>query len=398
MIQLPGPLALSTFRLEKLRDSLPGVRELAARYVYFVDLESPLTGSEKGVLDELIGTEALESRQDHQEQLIYVLPRTGTISPWSSKATDIVKICGLSPVNRIERGICYSLLGVEPFSDQELTAVAERLHDRMTETALISVVGAENVFAHHPPSPLQHVPLLAEGRHAIQSANESYGLALSEDEITYLVNKFTELGRDPTDAELMMFAQANSEHCRHKIFNAQWVIDGIPQEQSLFSMIRSTHAANQEGVLSAYSDNCAVFEGSEATRIVSHAETGEYALYQEPVHTLIKVETHNHPTAISPFPGAATGSGGEIRDEGATGLGGRPKAGLTGFTTSHLRLPEDEQPWEYSIGKPRRIASPLQIMLEGPIGGAAFNNEFGRPNIAGYFRTFEQPDSEHSSR
>ncbi len=391
MLQIPGPPAFSAFRLEKLRDRLPGAPGLTARFVYFIDLESSLTQPDRAVLDELLGAAVPDPQPDDAQQLIYIVPRTGTISPWSSKATDIARICGLSSVRRIERGISYSLSCARRMDDQQMAELGDRLHDRMTETVLLSCVRAEDVFTHHPPAGLQYIPLLNEGRQALESANQAYGLALSGDEIDYLVEKFGELGRDPSDAELMMFAQANSEHCRHKIFNAQWIIDGEQQELSLFAMIRSTHAASPDGVLSAYSDNCAVFEGREAARIVSHAETGDYDLYREPVHTLIKVETHNHPTAISPFPGAATGSGGEIRDEGATGLGGRPKAGLTGYTTSHLRLPGDEQPWEHSIGKPGRIASPLQIMLEGPIGGAAFNNEFGRPNIAGYFRTFEQP-------
>ena len=295
-------------------------------------------------------------------------------------------------MRRCERGIAYGFESDGALSAAELGAIAPLLHDRMTETILTRPVGPTDLFDKHAPRPLQRVPLKADGRAALEAANQALGLALSADEIDYLVAGFRELGRDPTDAELMMFAQANSEHCRHKIFNADWVVDGVEQGQSLFDMIRTTHATNPRGVLSAYSDNAAVVEGSVAGRVLADPDSGEYRLQREPVHTVMKVETHNHPTAISPFPGAATGAGGEIRDEGATGRGARPKAGLAGFTVSHLRVPGFEQAWDAGgLGRPRRIASPLQIMLEGPIGAAAFNNEFGRPNIAGYFRTFEQP-------
>ncbi len=265
----------------------------------------------------------------------------------------------------------------------------------MTETALSRPVTRRDLFDRHEPAPLRRVPLRSGGRAALKAANRELGLALSEDEIGYLAERYAELARDPTDAELLMFAQANSEHCRHKIFNASWIIDGVAQEQSLFDMVRTTHATNPRGVLSAYCDNAAVVEGSVVGRVLADPDSGEYRLQREAVHTLMKVETHNHPTAISPFPGAATGAGGEIRDEGATGRGARPKAGLAGFTVSHLRVPDFLQPWEAGDAqRPGRIASPLQIMLEGPIGAAAFNNEFGRPNIAGYFRTFEQPAGE----
>jgi len=285
--------------------------------------------------------------------------------------------------------VAYAIGADRLLTPDELSRVSESLHDRMTESVLFEAVRTEDLFVSHLPARLVSVPLLAEGRGALEQANRNLGLALSADEIDYLLEKFRELERDPTDAELMMFAQANSEHCRHKIFNATWVIDDQEQAHSLFDMIRSTHAASPHGILSAYVDNAAVMEGAPADRMVSHPGTGEYRLIAEPVHTVMKVETHNHPTAIAPFPGAATGSGGEIRDEGATGRGARPKAGLTGFSVSHLKIPDDFQPWEQSLGKPDRIASALKIMLEGPIGGASFNNEFGRPNIVGYFRTFE---------
>ena len=264
----------------------------------------------------------------------------------------------------------------------------------MMEVTFSALENAEVLFESHQPKPLTSVDILAGGRAALVEANVSLGLALAEDEIDYLVERFSQLQRNPTDVELMMFAQANSEHCRHKIFNAEWTIDGEAKDISLFNMIRNTHKVSPQGVLSAYSDNAAVFEGFEQPRLSPSAMTeetaGEYHYHIEPIHVLIKVETHNHPTAISPFPGASTGSGGEIRDEGATGRGGKPKAGLTGFSVSNLEIPGFEQPWETPYGKPERIVSALDIMIEGPLGGAAFNNEFGRPNLCGYFRTFQQ--------
>src|SRR4029079_14474850 len=325
---------------------------------------------------------------------IVIVPRFGTISPWSSKATDIAHVCGLDAVRRIERGIVWTLCAATPLTRAELEILAAPLFDRMTETALFARADAARLFAHEQTRPMRTVSL-AGGRDAPAQANVELGLALSDDEIDYLVTNFAALKRDPTDVELMMFAQANSEHCRHKIFNADWIIDGRKQPKSLFAMIRNTHAKNPAGVLSAYRDNAAVIEGPLGTRYFPNPENDVYGAVDEPIDILMKVETHNHPTAISPFPGAATGSGGEIRDEGATGRGAKPKAGLTGFSVSHLRIPGFEQPWETAplskeLGKPGRIVSALDIMNDGPIGGAAFNNEFGRPNICGYFRTFEQ--------
>jgi phosphoribosylformylglycinamidine synthase len=312
------------------------------------------------------------------------VPRLGTISPWASKATDIAHSCGLAHVVRIERGIAYRIAGEGAMDGR----VAAALHDRMTETVLGALDEADRLFRHFAPRPLATVPVLSSGRAALEQANGDMGLALSPDEIEYLLEVFRHIGRDPTDVELTMFAQANSEHCRHKIFNASWVIDGVPQDASLFGMIRTTHARHPQGTVLAYSDNAAVIEGREARRWFARPD-GRYAEHPELTHTLIKVETHNHPTAISPFPGAATGAGGEIRDEGATGRGAKPKAGLCGFSVSNLRIPGFEQQWERDFGRPDRIVPALAIMVEGPIGAAAFNNEFGRPNLAGYFRAFE---------
>jgi len=315
---------------------------------------------------------------------VIVAPRPGTISPWASKATDIAHVCGLDAIRRIERGIEYRL-AADGLPDPALLAP---LFDRMTEALFVDAAGLAALFAHAAPGVVRTVPR-AGGRAALDAANRELGLALSPDEIDYLVEAFDRLGRDATDVELMMFAQANSEHCRHKIFNADWIIDGVPQPKSLFAMIRNTHARAPRGVLSAYRDNAAVIEGTRGARWYAGPRGGVYQRSVEPIDIVLKVETHNHPTAISPFPGAATGAGGEIRDEGATGLGAKPKAGLAGFSVSHLRLPGLPQPWEARFGKPDRIASALDIMLEGPIGAAAFNNEFGRPNICGYFRNFE---------
>jgi phosphoribosylformylglycinamidine synthase len=314
--------------------------------------------------------------------MFLVVPRIGTISPWSSKATDIARNCGLAKVRRIERGTLYRVCGAP---GEARAALAAKLHDRMTETVLASVQEAAQLFVHVPPRPLGRV-----GVAALADANLRLGLALSEDELAYLREVFTRLARDPTDAELTMFAQANSEHCRHKIFNADWIVDGERQERSLFAMIRHTHAVQPAGTVVAYADNAAVMEGGAARRFYPDVD-GVYRVHEELTHTVIKCETHNHPTAIAPFPGAATGAGGEIRDEGSTGRGAKPKAGLVGFSVSHLRIPGAVQPWEArDPGKPHRIVSALEIMLEGPIGAAAFNNEFGRPCLAGYFRSFEQ--------
>ncbi|HEV7632118.1 MAG TPA: phosphoribosylformylglycinamidine synthase [Steroidobacteraceae bacterium] len=392
MLLLNGGPAHSAFRLAKLLELLrslePQVTTLQARYAHLVDLEKPLDPAGAALLRELL---AYGPRYDADApmtgELLLVLPRPGTTSPWSSKATDIAHVCGLTSLRRIERGIEYRVAAAAPLPPARLQQLAALLHDRMTEAVFLTVEDAGRLFLREEPRPLCTVP--RDGA-SLSAANAVLGLALSADEIDYLAASFARLGRDPTDVELMMFAQANSEHCRHKIFNADFIVDGVPQAKSLFAMIRNTHAVSPAGVLSAYRDNAAVIEGSMATRYFPDPHSGVYRASDEHVDILMKVETHNHPTAISPFPGASTGSGGEIRDEGATGRGAKPKAGLVGYSVSNLRIPGFEQPWEQDLGKPDRIASPLAIMLEAPLGAAAFNNEFGRPCINGYFRTFEQ--------
>ncbi len=383
---LRGAAAFSATRLariaESARQAAPGLKALDAEHWYFVEPDGELDTAELGRLKDLLGVPA-KLPAAPAGSLLLVTPRLGTISPWSSKATDIAKNCGFARLRRIERGIAFHAVG----GDRDV--LATRLHDRMTESVLGSVVAAEGLFRHVAPQPLTTIDILAGGRAALVVANGELGLALSEDEIDYLLDNFRKMGRNPTDVELMMFAQANSEHCRHKIFNATWTVDGEDQPLSLFGMIRETHKAHPGGTVVAYSDNASVIEGAIVRRFVP-GEGGVYAYVEETTHILAKVETHNHPTAISPFAGAATGSGGEIRDEGATGRGSKPKAGLCGFSVSDLNIPGYRQPWESAYGKPERIASALDIMIEGPIGAAAFNNEFGRPNLAGYFRTLEQ--------
>ena len=389
ILKLRGSLALSAFRLEKINARLQALdaRTVVQSGVYwhFIETERELHADETQVLQRLLTYGEPAGDAPHTSTPILVTPRLGTISPWSSKATDIARSCGLSAVRRIERGVLYHVLGVKKGAQ---TAVAAQLHDRMTETVLDSLDAADALFRHVAPRPLSTIALGGDGRAALMRANSEMGLALSDDEIDYLVDIFRKLERDPTDVELTMFAQANSEHCRHKIFNASWVIDGVSQDDTLFGMIRHTHAVNPQGTVLAYADNSAILEGRAAQRYFADAD-GVYRTHEELTHLIIKVETHNHPTAISPFPGAATGSGGELRDEGSTGRGAKPKAGLCGFSVSNLRIPGYTQPWEIDYGKPDRIVSALSIMLEGPIGAAAFNNEFGRPNLAGYFRTFE---------
>ncbi len=423
-----GKSALSTFRLDKLRTALAATRSGVTledtRHCYFTELSTALSPSAELLLDRLLGLDkgAGEPQSAGKAQKLLVVPRLGTISPWSSKATDIAKHCALPQVKRIERGVVYYLKSKsgKALSEAEKQAVLPLLHDRMTESVVFDIADIEErIFKHGTPQPLSSVDILKGGSAALEVANRELGLALSADEIEYLVENFNKLGRNPTDVELMMFAQANSEHCRHKIFNADWIIDDEQQAISLFGMIRNTHKLHPEGTVVAYSDNSSVIEGAEIERFYPRADGG-YAFSKELTHTLMKVETHNHPTAIAPFAGAATGSGGEIRDEGATGTGSKPKAGLVGFSVSNLNIPGFVQPWEKydplpsplpegegtgslpspsgrgaggegtSYGKPARIASPLQIMIDGPLGGAAFNNEFGRPNLAGYFRTFEE--------
>ncbi len=402
MLILRGSPALSPFRLQKLLEGLTAAgfpaRAISAEFVHLAEIEGDLTVAQRAILDRLLTYGPRRSAAAVTGLLQVVAPRPGTISPWSSKATDIAHICGLTNVRRIERAIAYTVaidnaalrppLHVVPAT--QLALLRARLHDRMTQVVFPDLDSCAALFRHESPRPATTVPILAKGRAALVEANTALGLALAEDEIDYLVAAFTKLGRDPHDVELMMFAQANSEHCRHKIFNATWEIDGLRKDKSLFQMIKNTYQLHADGILSAYKDNAAVLVGTRGGRFFADPRTNEYVTSEEDIHLLCKVETHNHPTAISPFPGAATGSGGEIRDEGATGRGAKPKAGLVGFSVSNLRLPGAIQPWEKDHGKPGRIVSALDIMIEGPLGGAAFNNEFGRPAINGYFRTFEQ--------
>ncbi len=398
VIALPAGPALSGFRLQHLRAQLrqAGLQPSAVetQHFYLVGCLEPPAGVAMDSLGRLLGDVGNWLPVDPVEQRLYVVPRLGTTSPWSSKATDIARVCELDFLKRLERGRLYVLRGL---SAPLPAPLLHSLHDPMTETVLTDQAALAHVFDVPSARPLRTVDVLGGGREALARANREWGLALSDVEIDYLVTSFGKLGRNPTDAELMMFAQINSEHCRHKIFNAEWTLDGAPQPLSLFEMIKQSHRASPEGVLSAYKDNAAVVQGARATRFFPDAE-GRYREFAEDVHILMKVETHNHPTAISPYAGAATGAGGEIRDEAATGRGARTKAGLCGFTVSNLRIPGFVQPWEPDHGKPAHIASALEIMLEGPIGAAAYNNEFGRPNLAGYFRSFEMvvPANGHS--
>ena len=391
-----GASALSDFRiaqvLPRLAEISPQIQGIAARFVHLVATSAPLNDAQKQTLSALL-TYGEPYAGPTDGPVIVVSPRIGTVSPWASKATDIARNCGFA-VRRVERLTEYrlalksSLLSSAKLTEQQLGQVAAVLHDRMTESAMPSRDEAAALFTALDPAPMEHVDVLGGGRAALEAANKAWGLALAEDEIEYLVNAFNGLQRNPTDVELMMFAQANSEHCRHKIFNAEFTIDGVAQPKSLFGMIRNTHQLSPQHTVVAYSDNASVMEGHTVERFV--ARTGEQGAAYQPEqalhHVLMKVETHNHPTAISPFPGASTGAGGEIRDEGATGRGSKPKAGLSGFTVSKLWGGMSDQ----AGGKPEHIASPLQIMTEGPLGGAAFNNEFGRPNLTGYFREYEQ--------
>lgn len=388
-----GKPALFYFQRQKIfkfaQLIVPTLSDLKAQYLYFTDIKSALSEQEEQRLSLLLPKSTRYHDNSSEIHELFVVPRPCTISPWSSKATDIASICGLTKIKRLERGVLWQFEATEPLTDKQIKQLAPLIHDQMTEVILLKIAQADALFSHTQPRSLQIVPLLTKGKMALEQANQAQGLALSAEEIDYLFDNFTALGRNPTDVELMMFAQANSEHCRHKIFNAQWLIDGKKQPASLFDMIRQTHAENPGVVISAYHDNAAVMKGFNTTTL-KPTMTGEYVETQAHLDILMKVETHNHPTAISPFPGAATGAGGEIRDEGATGRGARSKAGLTGFSVSHLRLPGFFQPWEISYGTPARMATALQIMLEGPIGASNFNNEFGRPGLGGYFRTFEQ--------
>ena len=420
MLILPGSNALSAFRTQRLLSQLqavePAIVGVTGRFLHFIDAVSTPGQDDIGRLNALLTYGEPFAGSTEGEEFV-VIPRFGTISPWASKATDIVHHCGLAHIKRVERGVSYHvqmksglLGGAKKLSEAAAQQVAVLLHDRMIETVLRNANDAAGLFLELEAKPLEFVDVLSGGKDALVRANGELGLALSDDEIDYLLNAFTQAKRNPTDVELMMFAQANSEHCRHKIFNADWTIDGVKQDKSLFAMIKNTHQLQPKGTIVAYSDNSSIIEGATVSRFYPRgAATGNvYEASDELTHILMKVETHNHPTAISPFPGASTGAGGEIRDEGATGRGAKPKAGLTGFTVSNLMLTHSVQPWENArdvtepaaqrvshsqagiYGKPDRIASPLQIMIEGPIGGAAFNNEFGRPNLGGYFRTYEQ--------
>ena len=391
MLSLPGSPALSPFRLEKLRQQIISaghqIDRINSRFVHLVDSGgSELDKQQMSILQNLLTYGPSMERDEFEGIDYFVIPRPGTISPWASKATDIAHHCGLNRINRIERGIQIRISG---FSGGSETLNAF-LHDPMIETVFDSKEACSVLFEQHEPRPLREVDTTNDGKAALENANSVLGLALSDDEIDYLLAAYQTLDRNPTDVELMMFAQANSEHCRHKIFNADWTIDGETQDQTLFKMIKNTYACHSEGILSAYHDNSAVIEGYKAEKFEPSPDSAGYRYQDCQLDILMKVETHNHPTAISPFPGAATGSGGEIRDEGATGIGSKPKAGLSGFSVSNLNIPGFKRPWEEINGKPGRIASALDIMIEGPIGAASFNNEFGRPNTCGYFRTYEQ--------
>ncbi|MCG6862665.1 MAG: phosphoribosylformylglycinamidine synthase [Chromatiaceae bacterium] len=395
MLFLRGAPAHSEFRTQKLEQVLldaTGERlRVYAEHVHFAALEQALSADEQAVLERLLRYGPQLPGQDPDGRLVLVLPRLGTISPWSSKATNIARNCGLSKVRRLERGTAYYLRLESAEVDEGLRdTAAALLHDPMTQLPLFDFEDARRLFNQDEPRRHRSVDLLVGGREALVAANSELGLALSSDEIDYLLEAFEDLERNPTDVELVMFAQANSEHCRHKIFNADWIIDAEPRDRSLFAMIRNTTDCSPHGILSAYKDNAAVVTGWEGRRFLPASGDRVYGEHDEAIHLLMKVETHNHPTAIAPDPGAATGAGGEIRDEGATGRGGKPKAGLCGFSVSNLRIPGRELPWELDYGKPRHMASALDIMLEGPIGAASFNNEYGRPNLCGYFRTFEQ--------
>ena len=388
---LRGASALSLFRIQKLAQKAAALglpqAEIASEYWYFVSSPAPLDAAQTEKLQALLSAVRVDTPAAGQS-LFLITPRIGTISPWSSKATDIAHNCGLDGVERIERGMAVYVSG--SLHDKERAQWASLLHDRMTESVLPDFQSAEKLFAAHEDQSFDTVDVLGGGRAALEAADKSMGLALSSDEMDYLLENYRALNRNPSDVELMMFAQANSEHCRHKIFNADFILNGEKQPKSLFRMIRDTHEASPQGTVVAYKDNSSVIEGAEIERFYPNADNSQaYGFHKENTHIIMKVETHNHPTAIAPFAGAATGAGGEIRDEGATGRGSRPKAGLTGFTTSNLQVPGFRQPWEQDYGKPEHIASPLDIMTDGPLGGAAFNNEFGRPNLLGYFRTFE---------
>jgi len=387
-------------RLTRLQRHLP-MKSFSAQQVYFVEIAGNITRDEMDKLRSLLNDAKLTdlpTSNDKPSNYAWVLPRLGTLSPWSSKATEIAHICGLGSVVRIESGVFYRWEGLGEHDLHPQAAWLSEIVDPMTQSFVINTGEFANLFMEGEPQALTTVPVLEKGVSALQAANQAMGLALSEQEITYLVDTFQTWQRDPTDVELMMFAQINSEHCRHKIFNAAWTIDDKAKVKTLFEMIRNTHFQNPEQAIVAYSDNAAVLRGQNAQLFFADPNDHTYKIHEENAPFVLKVETHNHPTAISPFAGAATGSGGEIRDEGATGRGSRAKVGLCGFSVSQLRIPEFNQPWEIALEKPTQMASALQIMLEGPIGAAAYNNEFGRPNVCGYFRTFTTRAPEASAQ
>ena len=402
MIALDGQSALSPFRLERLNARLDalhhGVRVQACWFVYFVDMDTaPRAELRQRLLSVLEAKDAAP-----EPATLWVVPRLGTISPWSSKATDILHGAGFgvagSDVRRVERGTAWQITGLPPAGASDYVTIMAELHDAMTHSILARIEDAKDLFLVGQPRDLVYIALGDNATAALAEANVRLGLALADDEIAYLVERYAELGRDPTDAELFMFAQANSEHCRHKVFNASWTLDGVDQDKTLFGMIKHTHEQFPAHTLSAYTDNAAVIEGSVGQRFFPDSTDGVWRAHEERIDFAIKVETHNHPTAIAPWPGAATGAGGEIRDEGATGRGGRPKAGLTGFSVSDLRIPGHPQPWEIDRPLPPRMASAFEIMRDGPLGAAAFNNEFGRPCLGGYFRTYEHETGEAGLR
>ena len=395
IIHIAGGPAYSKFRKEKLLEKLqtvnPQIKDIHSEYLHIVWCEKKIAASEKDTLEKILHYGPKAQVLDFKDNSIITIPRPGTISPWASRATDIANHCGLYDIKRIERAVAVyiELKNGSLLSEDQKKVLALYLHDRMTEVSIFNLDDAKALFSHLAPKPIQYAEMLEHGKKVLNDFNKNLGLALSEDEIDYLFNYFTSIKRNPTDVELMMFAQANSEHCRHKIFNADWIVDGEKQSKSLFGMIKNTHQLHPGNTVVAYSDNSSIVEGAKINRFYPN-QNGVYDNHEELTHFIMKVETHNHPTAISPFSGAATGAGGEIRDEGATGRGSKPKAGLTGFSVSNLRIPEFIQPWEKNdYGSPSRISSALQIMIDGPIGGASYNNEFGRPNIAGYFRTLE---------
>ena len=394
MLFLRGAASLTPFRLEQqlkaIKQQVPSLQALDTSWLYLVENCGVLSYDQIGLLRHILSVKAAISSQTTLENQFIVSPRLGTISPWSSKATEILDHCGLAAGGRVERAMLVTVEGWSALTIDEQNLVKAAMHDRMTQSVLPQFVSCIELFSNQEPAPVKRLADLNALTTDIASLNSEIGLALSTDEIEYLVTNYQRLGRCPTDVELMMFAQANSEHCRHKIFNAEWKIDGQPQTNTLFGMIRETYKHSPENVLSAYKDNAAVMVGYSGARFYPQSSDCRYRYFDEDIHILMKVETHNHPTAIAPFAGAATGSGGEIRDEGATGRGSVPKAGLCGFSVSNLQLPEMQEPWEHDYGKQDSMVSALDIMVEGPIGAAAFNNEFGRPNLLGYFRCYEQ--------